>query len=122
MDDRLPVRIIATDELEGPEYAGYRALSDRPRIEDVKTIIDRAEEDEQVQRYAHALLSLLSTKNPELIAKIKEDKRMSDKWMEIFKDEIDEKVRAGFNEGRNEGINRGQIQAYCNMVRQGLIT
>ena len=55
---------------------------------------------------------------------------MSDKWMEIFKDEIAEKVNEGRNEGwkegRNEGWktgrNEGQIYAYNNMVATGLIT
>ena len=121
-------------------------------------------------RNYHPILTLIAAKYPELIMRIKEDRDMSDKWMEIFKEEIDQRVMegrlaglnegrlaglnegriaglnegrlaglnegrlaglnegrlAGLNEGRiaglNEGRNEGQVQAYDNMIRKGLIT
>ena len=38
---------------------------------------------------------MLAEKNPEAVATIKKERAMKPKWMEIFKDEIDEQIRAG---------------------------
>ena len=112
----IRTRIIITDELKGKEYAACRALSDRPAEEDIRTLLNAEDETERAR--AHVILNLLAAKHPKVIEQIRKEKDMSDKWMEIFKDEIAEKVNEGWKTGRNEG----QLYAYNNMVRDGDIT
>ena len=107
-DSLLPTRIILTDELKGERYASYRALSNKPNEEDIKYLIDAAEEDEEKRKYIRVILNLVAAKHPEMIEKIKgRDKSMTAKWMEIFKDEI--------------AVERAEarIQAYAEMVDDG---
>ena len=42
----LPFQIIITGELQGEEYAAYRALTDRAAEADVEQIIDAADDEE----------------------------------------------------------------------------
>ena len=49
--------------------------------------------DEEKRKYLRVILNLVATKHPDLIEEINEqDKSMTAKWMEIFKDEIGERI------------------------------
>ena len=110
-DNLLPTRIILTDELKGERYAPYRALSNKPKEDDIEYLIDAANNDEIQRKYLRVILNLVAAKHPEMIEEIKgRDKGMTAKWMEIFKDEI--------------AVERAEarIQAYAEMVDKGLVT
>ena len=100
----LPFQIVITGELEGPEYAACRALTDRASGVDVEQIIreGRRETDSAMQEHYRVLLSLISRKNPEVIAEIRRDKTMETDWMDIFKDVIDEKLNSREQETRQD--------------------
>ena len=110
-DRLLPTRIILTDELKGERYAPYRALSNKPKEDDIEYLIDAANNDEIQRKYLRVILNLVAAKHPEMIEEIKgRDEGMTAKWMEIFKDEI--------------AVERAEarIQAYAEMVDKGLVT
>ena len=114
-DRLLPTRIILTDELKGERYAPYRALSNKPKEDDIEYLIDAANNDEIQRKYLRVILNLVAAKHPEMIEEIKgRDEGMTAKWMEIFKDEIGEKEQSARTEGK--------IQAYAEMVDDGDLT
>ena len=92
----LPFQIVITDELEGPEYAAYRALTDHARGADVEQIIRQStqEADSSMQAHYRALLALVARKNPNTIEDLRRDLTMERDWMDIFKDAIDERMNA----------------------------
>ena len=109
--ERLPTRIILTDELIGERYAPYRALSNRPKEDDIEYLIDAADKDEIKRKYLRIILNLVAAKHPEMIEEIKgRDKSMTAKWMEIFKDEIGER------------IDESKLMMLVEMVGKGIIT
>ena len=94
----LPYQIVITSELEGDEYAAYRALSAKATETDVETVmtIGKAETDDVKRRYFRALLGLVAEKNPDLVAEIRRrDEAMATTWQDIFKEDIDKKVVEG---------------------------
>ena len=83
---------MITGELEGPEYAAYRALTDHASASDVEQIIRDGgrETDSAMQDHYRVFLDLVAKKNPGVFEEIRRDRAMSAVWMDIFKDEIDE--------------------------------
>ena len=107
----IVTRIIITDELEGEEYAAYRALSEKPKEIDLKTLIKDSGEDESTRAYVRVILNLVAEKNPGLIEDLKgRDKEMNEQMKLIFKKELDEKFA------------EGKILSYYDMVQDGDIT
>ena len=92
----LPFQIIITGELEGEEYAAYRALTDKASAEDVKQVITgiSLEMDDTVREHYSILLQLVMEKNPQYIEMIRRQGSMDNILMEIVKDKVDEKVNA----------------------------
>ena len=95
----LPFQIIITGELEGEEYAAYRALTDKADEADVERIIAGVgqEKDDTVREHYRVLLRLVMARNPQFIEAIRRGGHMSyeamdDVLMEIVKDKVDEKV------------------------------
>ena len=90
----LPFQIIITSELEGEEYAAYRALTDKANKADVERIIKGVgqEKDDSVREHYRILLQLVIEKNPQFIEAIRRDDAMEDVLMEIVKGKVDEKV------------------------------
>ena len=93
----LPFQIVITSELEGEEYAAYRALSNHASDTDIETvfdIMDRETIDTQ-KRHERNLMKIIIEKNPAAFEILKRrDAQMSNKWMEVFKDELAEHDRA----------------------------
>ena len=98
----LPFQIVVTGELEGPEYAAYRALTDRAAGEDIEQVIRNGggETDSAMQEHYRVLLDLVARKNPEMIEKIRRDEAMPKGWLDFFEDEIEEMVNNGKQETR----------------------
>mgnify|MGYP007069905391 CR=1 FL=1 len=84
----LPLQIVITSELEGPEYATYRALNENASKDDVEQVIrdGGSEMDPVMQGHLRVYLNLVAQKNQDVITAIKRDKAMVDAWMDIFKD------------------------------------
>ena len=98
----LPFQIVITSELEGPEYAAYRALTDHANGADVEQVIrdGSRETDSAMQEHYRVFLNLVAKKNPDVIDEIRRDKAMSAIWMDIFKDEIEERIKNGVQDAR----------------------
>lgn len=97
----LPFHIIITGELQGDEYAAYRALTDKADEADVERIIEDVwqEKDDVVREHYRVLLRLVMAKNPQFIEAMKRGdimtyEAMDDALMEILKDRVDERVDA----------------------------
>ena len=93
----LPFQIVITSELEGSEYAAYRALTDSASEEDIKQVAEdtESEHDEKLREWSAIVLDLIATKNPTLFAEIiRSDDMKYPGLMEAFKDDVDERVNA----------------------------
>ena len=83
----FPIRIVVTTELEGKEYAGFRAISKKPDISDIQQIIDkvRKETDENVRKWYRDYLELFSRLDSETLEEAKRrDPDMARDYREIF--------------------------------------
>lgn len=91
----LPFQIIITGELEGGEYAAYRALTDKAEKDDVEHVVKDAESeiDGVVLDHYGVLLNLIVEKNPQFFELVKGEIVMKDVLMEMVKDRVDEKVQ-----------------------------
>ena len=71
----LPFQIVITSELEGDEYAAYRALTDKASEIDIERVVrDLEEESNDVLRnYYGSVLNLVSEKNPEIMSRMRRD-------------------------------------------------
>ena len=100
----LPFQIVITSELEGAEYAAYRALTDHASGADVEQIIrdGSRETDSAMQDHYRVFLDLVARKNPDVIEEIRRDSTMEITWMDIFKDAIDERVNVREQEARQD--------------------
>ena len=100
----LPFQIIITGELQGEEYAAYRALTDKADEEDVKQVIDRVrnEQDDTVREYYREFINLVMEKNPQYIDMIRRDKEIADVLMDIVKDRVEERVATERNMQQQE--------------------
>ena len=100
----VPFQIVITSELVGDEYATERAMIDgeRANVDDIKLVMEaaRSSSDENVLEYYRTILNLISTKNPDKVEEVRRDSKMSAKWMDIFKTEIDEKI----DEGKHQAV------------------
>ena len=91
----LPFQIVITSELEGAEYAAFRALTDNADEADVEDVLHDFEDvtDETLKKYGAIVLDLIAKKNPALFAElIRSDNMKYAGLMEAFKDDVDEKV------------------------------
>ena len=90
----LPFQIVITSELEGDEYAAYRALTNKADEEDIERVIKEGgkAKDDTVREHYRVLLKLLLEKNPEALETIRRENDMEDVLMEIVKDKVEERV------------------------------
>ena len=89
----IPIQIVVTTELEGEEYAGFRAISKKPRQEDIRQILSEvlSEKDSDVIGWYRDYLDLFSKLDNEVIEDVKRRyPEMARTWRDIFKPEIDE--------------------------------
>lgn len=89
----LPIQIVVTTELMGTEYAGFRAISKKPKLEDVRQILSDVlkETDADVIGWYRDYLDLFSKLDNEMIEEAKRRyPEIAKTWREIFKTEIEE--------------------------------
>ena len=92
----LPFQLVITSELEGVEYAAFRALTDNADETDVEQTLNGFEDigDETLREYGAIVLDLIAKKNPAIFADvIRSDGMKYAGLMEAFKDDVDERVR-----------------------------
>ena len=102
----LPFQIIITSELNGDEYAAYRALTDKAEEADVRHLIGdiSVEHDDMMREHYRVLLNLVIQKNPQYTDIGKGDVAMEDVLMEMVKDRVDERVAAKEKETKSIAI------------------
>ena len=115
----LPFQIVITSELEGPEYAAYRALTDQASGADVEQVIrDSGQEtDSAMQDHYRVILELVARKNPDVIREIRRYTAMEIGWMEIFKDKIDEQKEEAQREARREARQDTTVEYIRNLMK-----
>ena len=114
----LPFQIVITGELEGPEYAAYRALTDHASASDVEQIIRDGgrETDSAMQDHYRVFLDLVAKKNPGVFEEIRRDRAMSAVWMDIFKDEINEREQKVRQDARQDAWQDAMVSAIRNVM------
>ena len=88
----LPFQIIITSELDGGEYAVYRAISDKAKRADVERLIKAAksESDDALMDHYGVLLDLVVKKNPQFFELVKGGIAMKEMLLEMVQDRVDE--------------------------------
>jgi len=90
----IPIQIIVTRELEGDEYAGFRAISKKPKEEDVVAFIKEHGKESKVASFVRAYADGVSKVDSDLIEELKgRYPEMSKTLMEIMEPEINERMR-----------------------------
>ena len=81
----LPFQIVITSELEGSEYATFRALTDQASGVDVRQVIrdGSRETDYAMQEHYRVFLELLAEKNPDVVDKISLQRKSQALFFEI---------------------------------------
>lgn len=96
----IPIQIIVTTELKGEEYAGFRAISKNPKLEDIQQMIREATNttDQKLIGFYRDFLDLFSKLDSDMIEEAKRRyPEMAKTWREIFKPEIDEWIGHAVN-------------------------
>jgi hypothetical protein len=89
----VPMQIIVTGDLLGEEYAGFRAISKHPAMEDIRTLVEQGEkEQDAAMKMAYKdLLHLLSKVDAEAVEEAKRRcPEMGKTLMQIMEPEIKE--------------------------------
>ena len=84
----IPFQIVITGELEGEEYAAYRALTDRAEEADMRSLIDESKNapDEVMREHFNSLIGLILSKNPEHSEEVMKDMAIDHLLMDIMAD------------------------------------
>ena len=112
----FPIRIVVTTELEGREYAGFRAISKKPDISDIQQIIDevRKEPDENVKKWYRDYLELFSRLDSETLEEAKRrDPDMARDYREIFGFDVE------LQQSEARGADKAKRDIIENMFRRG---
>ena len=91
----LPYQIVITKELEGREYAAYRALSKQSAIDDVTAIMENMKVSTLSSRDRYAsILQTIEYHNPGAVREmIQEDRKMNTIFLDLFEPQIQERER-----------------------------
>jgi len=75
----LPLQIVITNELSGPEYAAYRALSDQAKQADVRQVMENDQQatDEELHNWYRTVMKLIVVKNPDIFEEMGGTKQMT---------------------------------------------
>ena len=93
---KLPFQIVITSELEGGEYAAYRALTDRAGETDIERVIDDLENEtnDVLKDYYGIFLNLIAEKNLDVFAEIRRDDAMKyPALMKVFEEDVNAQIQ-----------------------------
>ena len=86
----IPIQIVVTGELEGEEYAGFRAISKKPKEEDVLTFMKEHGNDKEIASFVRSFADGVSHVDSDLMEEIKgRYPEMGKTLMQIMQPEID---------------------------------
>lgn len=108
----FPIQFVVTTELEGEEYAGFRAISKKPDLSDIEQIMlkVKSEKDERVRGWYRDYLDLFSRLDSEMLEEAKRrDPDMAKDYREIF----------GFDKELQDERNAEQRERIEIMLRDG---
>ena len=91
----LPIQIVVTSELEGPEYAGFRAISKKPKLQDITQMFrnHENESDPDLVEFYRAYWNISARLTGSMLEEAKRsENKMARTILDIFKPEIDEKI------------------------------
>ena len=114
----VPIQIIVTSELTGPEYAGFRSISKRPKLEDITQMYrdNENETDPALIEFYRAYWSISARLTGSILEEAKRsENKMSKTLMDILKPEIDEKIDIAVKEAVKEAVSatvRNNLYAY----------
>lgn len=135
----FPIQIVVTTELEGEEYAAFRAISKKPDMDDIKLIMEmtKQETDSDVKALLRQFLEMLSKLDSDTVEEMNRRKpEMAKTWRDIFgvDEEIENTTRTNLylyvqngtmtvdNAAKNAGISteefRSGMNNYINSQRQ----
>ena len=83
----FPIQIVVTTELDGKEYAAFRAISKKPDLDDIQLVMEMAEKetDPEVKVLLRQFLEMLSKLDSESVEEAKRrDPQMAKTWRDIF--------------------------------------
>ena len=91
----LPIQVIVTTELTGPEYAGFRAISNKPSVEDITQMFRNHEQEDDPELIVH--YRAYWNVSARLTGDILEEARRREQFMaksllDIVKPEVDEMI------------------------------
>lgn len=113
----FPIQIIVTKELDMKEHMWLTALNGTMEREEAERLVKRVEKLEAHDReYANAVLQIAMKRNTNLFEKMKEEMNMN-YVLELFKPEIEAKMKEERVEGREEGRVEGQKILYQTVQR-----
>ena len=92
----FPIQIIVTTELKGPEYAGFRAISNHPRLQDISQMFQNNEQetDPEMIGFYRAYWNISSRLTGDVLEEARRRyPQMERTILDIFKPEVDAKIR-----------------------------
>ena len=120
---RLPYQVVIIDELEGTEYAAFRALSDHATVEDVQIVLATMKETTVVaerDRY-HNILQTIEIHNPGAVKEmIVEDRSMRSVFLDVLKPEIDEMTQDAVTNSLFQYVSDGAMPVDYAAKQRGL--
>ena len=114
----FPIQVIVSKELEGKEYAGFRAITKNPKLEDIQQIMEDIKEttDQTLLGWYRDFMEQLSKLDSEAIEEARRRfPEMAKTWREIFKPEIDEWI----GDAVNTAVNNNTRTIYFESVQDG---
>ena len=101
----IPIQIIVTKELKGDEYAGFRAISTKPKEEDVVAFMKEHGKESEVSSFVRAYADGVSKVDSDLMEELKgRYPEMSKTLMEIMEPEINERVSTAVSNDRRANL------------------
>ena len=97
----FPIQIIVTTELKGPEYAGFRAISNHPRLQDISQMFQNNEQetDPEMIGFYRAYWNISSRLTGDVLEEARRRyPQMERTILDIFKPEIDAKISLAVRE------------------------
>ena len=96
----LPIQVIVTTELSGPEYAGFRAISKKPRVQDIAQMFrdNERETDPALIDFYRAYWTISARLTGNILEEAKmRNPNMARTVLDIFRPEIDMEINTALS-------------------------
>ena len=109
----LPYQVVIVEELEGREYAAYRALSKHAEIQDIAVILDSMKESPlNIRDRYFRILQMIELHNAGAVRDmIREDRKMKTIFLDLFEPEIQEREKKAAEAARAEAEEAARAEA-----------